>query len=152
MYNNISKTLLAAASLAMMGTAKIVNVTEDSLRQMNETDEKFVMSSLETLTIHMDYALGTKPWTINAMLGAPYTVSNDYSMCTMESCTYTWDINYTKTNDYHKNSSFLNSVIHFVDTDHAEVPVGLRIDKPARMLDNVGELTKCTHIEKLVVR
>ena len=151
MYNNISKSLLAVASLAMMGAASTVTVTEADLRKMNESDNKFVMSSTETLTIHMDYALGTQPWTINPMMGAPFTVSNDYSMCTMSSCTYTWDINYDSTNDHH-NSSAINTYIHFVDTDNAAVPVGLKIKKPARMLHNVGELTACTPKEALVVR
>ena len=136
MYNNISQSLLAVASLAMMGTARTIKVTEHELRQMNETGEKFVMSSLETLTILMDYDVNGRHWNINALLGAPFTVSNDYAMCTMTSCTYTWDINYTSTNDYHQNSSFINSEIHFVDTHNAEVPVGLKIEKSARMLDD----------------
>ena len=151
MYNNISKSLLAVASLAMVGAATTVNVTEADLRNMNENDKKFVMSSTETLTIHMSYALGSQPWTINAMMGAPFTVSNDYAMCTMKSCTYSWDINYTSTNDYH-NSSAINSYIHFVDTDNAEVPVGLKIKKPVQLLGNVGELTTCTPKEALDVK
>ena len=39
MYNNISKSLLAVASLALMTAAKEVILTEDELHLMNEADE-----------------------------------------------------------------------------------------------------------------
>ena len=54
MYKNISKGLLAAASLAMMAAAdQFITVTEDELREMNENDEKFVMSTEENLTLYV---------------------------------------------------------------------------------------------------
>ena len=52
MYNNISKSLLAVASLAMMTAAKITVITDGAhLHRMSETGEKFVMSKEDTLSI-----------------------------------------------------------------------------------------------------
>ena len=78
MYKNISKSLLAVASLAMMIAAKTVKVDGDYLYFMNESSLRFVMSKDETLTIMMEYPNGDQHWNLSsnaAMKGAIYHVS-----------------------------------------------------------------------------
>ena len=132
MYKNISN-LLAVASLAMMSDAKSVRVTPEDLQNMNANDEKFEMSKAETLTIMMDVPMDGPHWELQQIFGAPYSVSEERYMCTMTDCTVAWDVNYSSINNF-DNKATTNSVLHFLDLEKSEVPVGLRISTPERRL------------------
>ena len=71
MNKNVFNRLLAVASLAMLATARLVDVDEDMIRDMNDKGQKFVMGKDEKLTILMDKSAN---WTLLAPMGAPYTV------------------------------------------------------------------------------
>ena len=146
MYTNISKSLLAVASLAMMSDAKSVKVTPDDLLNMNANEEKFEMSKAETLTIMMDVPMNAPHWELQQILGAPYSVSDENYMCTMSSCTVAWDITYSPSNNF-DNKTTINSVLHFLDLEESEVPVGLRITTPA-----VGGLSDCSQMEEIMIK
>ena len=132
MYKNISN-LLAVASLAMMSDAKSIKVTPEDLQNMNANDEKFEMSKAETLTIMMDVPMDGPHWELQQIFGAPYSVSEERYMCTMTDCTVAWDVNYSSINNF-DNKATINSVLHFLDLEKSEVPVGLRISTPERRL------------------
>ena len=120
MYKNISKSLLAAASLAMMTAAKTVKVTGDDLHLMNETGERFEMSKDETLTIMMDYPSGAKHWNLpsNAyLMGAVYHSSEPYYMCNMDTCTIAWDIVYSYSASPSSELKTYVAELAFVDTN-----------------------------------
>ena len=150
MYTNISKSLLAVASLAMMSDARSVKVTPDDLQNMNANDEKFEMSKAETLTIMMDYPMNAPHWELKQILGAPYSVSDEHYMCTMSSCTVAWDIKYSPSNNF-DNKTTINSVLHFLDLEQSEVPVGLKITTPQRRLGAVGGLSDCSRMEEIMI-
>ena len=146
MYTNIPKSLLAVASLAMMSDARSVKVTPEDLLDMNANEEKFEMSKAETLTIMMDVPIGAAHWELQQILGAPYSVSDKHYMCTMVGCTVAWDVTYSSTNNF-DNKTTINSVLHFLDLEESEVPVGLRITTPA-----VGGLSDCSQMEEIMIK
>ena len=150
MYTNISKSLLAVASLAMMSDARTVKVTPEDLQNMNSNEEKFEMSKAETLTIMMDIPMDGPHWELPQILGAPYSVSEEHYMCTMSSCTVAWDVIYSSTNNF-DNKTTINSVLRFLDLEKSEVPVGLQITTPQRRLAAVGGLSDCSRMEKIMV-
>ena len=61
MNKNVFNRLLAVASLSMLATARLVDVDEDMIRDMNDKGQKFVMGKDETLTILMDKS---ENWTL----------------------------------------------------------------------------------------
>ena len=88
------------------------------------------------------------------MLGAPYSVSEEYFMCTTSICTVAWDVKYDSTNDYSHTAS-INTTLSFLDTAYNNVPVGLLIEDPARKLsgedDLLGGLSDCTRMEEIMI-
>ena len=132
MYKNIS-SLLAVASLAMMSDARSVRVTPEDLQNMNANDEKFEMTKDETLTIMMDVPMDAPHRKLQQISGAPYSVSEEHYCPIMTTCTVMWDVNYSPI-DYLDNMATINTVLHFLDLEKSEVPVGLRISTPERRL------------------
>ena len=131
MYNNLYKKVFAvAAPLAMMVSAKDTQslwVTPERLYEMSKTGEAFEMSSRETLDLLMDYDQGLRGdhWELAALLGASYSVDENY-YCTMKECTVSWKINYVGTNE---SDSVIDAQLDFYDNRGELVPVGLRIEK-----------------------
>ena len=142
MYKNIS-SLLAVASLAMMSDAKSIKVTPEDLQNMNANHEKFEMTKDETLTIMMDTLYDAPHWKLQQIFGAPYFVSEERYMCTMTSCTVAWDVNYSSLNTH---KATINTVLHFLDLEKNEVPVGLLINTPERRLQAIGGLSDCSRL------
>ena len=144
MYKNIS-SLLAVASLAMMSDAKSIKVTPEDLQNMNANHEKFEMTKDETLTIMMDTLYDAPHWKLQQIFGDPYSVSEERMMCTKNPCTVMWDVNYSPI-DYLDNKATINTVLHFLDIEKNEVPVGLLINTPERRLEAIGGLSDCSRL------
>ena len=80
MYKNISKSLLAVASLAMMSAAKTYKVTGDYLYHMNETGEQFDMYKDDIMHMMMDYPVGGQHWDLasDATMMTVYHISEPH--------------------------------------------------------------------------
>ena len=97
MYQNIFKSLIAVASLAMMATADSITVKEvtpSTLYRMNYYGYKYYMKQDETLSFQMDTAMnGEELWSLASPPNAPYTILQHWE-CEDSACKIIWDINY----------------------------------------------------------
>ena len=112
------------------------------------------MSKDEALTISIQQEKGNydNDWQLEAPLGGPYTVSRNFFVCT-NVCTATWNIWYNSTDEY-DIEPYIDSVLNFIDAGE-EVPVGLRLEEPVRMLSrlevDLNVYRTCTLDEKNVI-